>query len=178
MTFLVQILSDLPAMLIAHFWRTWIPLTAAVAIGVAWAVGRAAPPRSQSETNLILTRRPVGTPRGIAALALLAAFLASYIALTLAWEDFAYYDDSFFTLGPLKGHDIGRPIWREEGRFFPLGHQEFNLIRHFTNTITGYHVLPIVQLLIFACILLVLDNELSIATRATLAVFALLTPSI
>jgi len=109
---------------------------------------------------------------------LLAVFLGSYIALTLAWEDFAYYDDSFFTLGPLKGHDIGRPIWREEGRFFPLGHQEFNLVRHFTDTITGYHVLPIAQLLIFACILLVLDDELSIATRATLVVFALLTPSI
>jgi hypothetical protein len=109
---------------------------------------------------------------------LLAAFLASYIALTLAWEDFAYYDNSFFTLGPLKGHSVGLPIWREEGRFFPLGFQEFNLIRHFTDTITGYYVLPIAQLLIFACILLMLDDELSIATRATLAVLALLTPSI
>ena len=34
----------------------------------------------------------------------------------------------------------------ESGRFIPLQHQEFNLIRHFTHTTTGYYVLPIAEL--------------------------------
>jgi len=95
----------------------------------------------------------------------------------LVWEDFAYYDNSMFTLLTLRGHNIGTQI-TSDGRFFPFGHQEFNFIRHFTSTPAGYHVLPIAQLLILFWILLVIDDELDIATRATLAIFALLTPSI
>jgi hypothetical protein len=69
-------------------------------------------------------------------------------------------------------------IWRDSGRFFPFCLQEFNLIRHFTNTPIGYQVLPIAQLLIFSCTLLVLDSELSITARAGLATLVLLTPSV
>jgi len=162
------------------FWLIWITITAAAMIAVAWAVAHV--PRSEEATkrpiNLILTWRQVGTPRAVVALTLLAVFLASYIAMTLAWEDFAYYDNSLFHLYALKGHDLSPPISRGIGRFYPLLLQEFNLIRHFTDTATGYHVLPIAQLLIFACILLILDAELSITARAALAILALLTPSI
>jgi hypothetical protein len=112
------------------------------------------------------------------ALALLAMFLASYIAMTLVWEDFSYWDNEYFTRGTLKGHNIPVIIIPADGRFFPLGGQEFNLIRHFTDTITGYQVLPIAQLLIFFCILLILDDELSITARSALAILALLTPSV
>jgi hypothetical protein len=179
MTFFLQILRNLQAMLVAHFWPIWITSTAVAAICVAWAVGRAAPSgRSQSERNVIPTWRQVGTAADVAALALLAAFLVSYITMTLVWEDFAYWDNEVFSLGTLKGHDIAPPIWPTDGRFWPLGLQEFNLIRHYTDTISGYHVLSIVQLLIFVCILLVLDDELSIAARVVLAILALLTPSI
>jgi hypothetical protein len=164
------------------FWLIWITITAAAAIWVASAVGQVASPRRQKATkrpiNLILTWRQVGTPGAVAALTLLAVFLASYIAIILAWEDFAYYDNEYFTLFTLKGQNLGVSISPNTGRFFPLGFQEFNLIRHFTDTITGYHVLPIVQLLIFFCFLLILDAELSIAARAALAVLALLTPSV
>ena len=98
--------------------------------------------------------------------------------MTLVWEDFAYYDNSNFTLDILKGRNYPTPIWQGQGRFFPLGYQEFNLLRHFTDTITGYHVLPIAQLLIFSWILLILDDELSIAARVALTILALVTPSI
>jgi len=162
------------------FWLIWITITAAAMIAVAWAVGHV--PRSEEATkrpiNLILTWRQVETPRAVVALTLLAVFLASYIAMTLAWEDFAYYDNSLFHLTTLKGHDQEPLIRRGTGRFFPLSFQEFNLIRHFTDTAAGYHVLPIAQLLIFSCILLILDAELSITARAALAILALLTPSI
>jgi hypothetical protein len=180
MIFLSQILRDLHAILIAHFWPTWVTLTAAAAICVAWAVGQAAAPggQSQYERHLVPTWRQVGTPGGIAALGMLAAFLVCYIAMILVWEDFAYYDHSFFTRGTLKGYNIALEIWPENGRFCPLNFQEFNLIRHFTDTVSGYHVLPIAELLIFVSILLILNDELSIAARGALAILALLTPSI
>jgi hypothetical protein len=162
------------------FWLIWITITAAAMISVTWVVGHVL--RSEEATkrpiDLILTWRQVETPRAVVALTLLAVFLASYIAMTLAWEDFAYYDNSLFHVSTLKGHDLSPPISRGTGRFYPLLFQEFNLIRHFTDTATGYHVLPIGQLLIFSCILLILDAELSITARAALAILALLTPSI
>ena len=105
-------------------------------------------------------------------------FLVCYITLMLAWDDFAYFDNEYFTLGPLRGHNIALAITRETGRFFPLGLQEFNPVRHFTDTINGYLVLPIIQLLILFCILLILDDDISFAARAALAILALLTPSI
>jgi hypothetical protein len=110
--------------------------------------------------------------------ALLALFLVCYVAVMVTWEDFAYYDNSMFTNGTLVGRDNTPIIVREGGRLIPLQHQEFNLIRHFTRTATGYHVLPIAELLIFSYILLILDSELSIMVRAALAVLVLLTPSI
>jgi hypothetical protein len=163
------------------FGLIWITITVAAAISVGLAIRRVAAPMSQKTTrrssDLILPWRQAAAPRTVAALALVAAFLASYIAMILVWEDFAYYDDSMLTLSTLNGHNFIPAIWPEGGRFFPLGLQEFNLIRHFTNTAAGYHVLTIAQLLVFCWILLVLDDELNIASRATLLVLALLTPS-
>jgi hypothetical protein len=182
MSFLVEAFAVFQITLAAHFLFIWTTMTTAVAICVAWAVGRAATPRiaqaMTSPVNPTLSWLRVLSPRAVATVTLLTAFLASYIAMTLAWEDFADYDNSFFTLSTLKGHSIGLAIWQQQGRFFPLGYKEFNLLRHFTDTIIGYHVVPIAQLLIFACILLILDDELSIFARVVLAVLALLTPSI
>lgn len=160
------------------FWRVWAITTAASAIFIAWAVGRAAPPpKDDRQHGAILSERR-RTGAGAAALATLAVFLGFYIVLTLTWEDFAGYDQSMFTLFTLKGHYFGPPIWRDNGRFFPLGHQEFNLIGHFTHTILGYHILPIVQLLLLAYIVLVLDAELSLTARAALTAAIFLTPAI
>jgi hypothetical protein len=178
--FLAHIVRSLHHALAWHFWPSWLALSAAVVLGSTWFVSRSSTPRSQpqAETNVILVRRRVGTPASIVALGVLAAFLVCYIALMLVWEDFAYYDNSFFTLGTLKGHDITPPVWPEEGRFWPLGFQEFNLIRHFTDTIIGYQVLPIAELLIFVSILLVLDDEIGVAARTAIVILALLTPGI
>ena len=103
---------------------------------------------------------------------MLGVFLIFYIAMTLVWENFSFNDNSWLTLFTLKGNNVEAPIWRQGGRFFPLGLQEFNLVRHFTDTIKGYQVLPIVQILIFSCILLVLDADLSITARAALVILA------
>jgi len=164
------------------FWPIWLITTLGGAICVASELGLREARRGRKEieraSKLTLAWPQVQMPGIAAALISLAVFIAAYIAMTLAWEDFAYYDNEYFTLNTLKGHDLGLSIFKNEGRFFPLGFQEFNLIRHFTDTVTGYHVLPTVQLLIVFYILLVLDESLSITARATLAVLTLLTPSV
>ncbi len=183
MSFLTQTLKALSAMRPAHsFWPIWIVITAAAAIFVVVGVRPVAASRSANAAkhpiNLMPSWRQVAAPGAVAALTFLAIFLVFYIAMTLAWEDFTYYDNSDFTYVTLQGHDLIIQATPASGRFFPLAFQEYNIIRHFTNTITGYHVLSIVQLLILSCILLVFDTELSIAARAALAILALLTPSI
>ena len=155
-------------------------ITAAICVAVTLALVGA--PRNQVSsirpTNLSLTWRQVRTPRALAGLTLVAVFLGSYIAMTLAWEDFAYLDNSMFTQTTLKGHNIFLQIRPDTGRFQPFAGQEFNLIRHFTGSATGYQLLPICQLLLIFFILIILDAELTITARAALAILALLTPSI
>ena len=179
-SFLLQLIKTLWRARVTSFWAIWITIALAAAICVTWVVGHAAT-RVQQEadkTPIIRTPRYIWSRGARTALALLALSMVGYITLTLTWEDFAYPDNSTFTLYTLKGHDLKPPIWRENGRLFPLGHQEFNLIRHFTGTVAGYHALPIVQLLILSCILLVLDDQLSITARAGLTALALVTPGI
>ena len=181
MAFFAQAHKAVHAMPFVRFYIIWIMITAAAVIYVERVVGRAAPPMVRRIENAPIsqTRALRSAWRGsVTALALLALFLVCYIALMLTWEDFAYYDNSMFTSGTLMGHDLSPPIVQESGRFLPLGLQEFNLIRHFTRTAGGYHVLPIAELLIFSYILLILDSELSITVRVALAILVLLTPSI
>ena len=161
------------------FWPVWVTMTAAATIFVWWFVGRTANPMAhKASVNFTQTRRQVGSRGAVVATTLFASFLAAYIAMILAWENFTYHDNSIFTLYTLRGYDIGPPIMPAVGRFFPLGFQEFNLIRHFTDTITGYHAVRIAQLLIFSLVLLILDEELSIKSRVALVILALITPSI
>ncbi len=167
---------------VLYFWPIWITITVAAAIVVAWMVGRKSTQACEKAegvpTDLEQTRRRVWSSEAIVALISLGMVLVCYIVVNLRWEDFAYSDNDMLTLITLKGHDITPPIWKGEGRFFPLGHQEFNLIRHFTNTVVGYHALPIIQLPIMCCILLILMDNLSVTTRAAIAAFVLISPAI
>jgi hypothetical protein len=165
-----------------RFWTIWSIITIASLVYVKWTLGNVAtasrPQTARSSIGIISTLRRTWTPRTVVALILLIGFLVSYIVLILVWEDFAYYDNDLFILYSLKGHSFPLPIWRDNGRFFPFGLQEFNFIGHLTRTPIGFHIFPIAELLIFFCILLMLDAELSRTARAALAVFVLLTPSI
>jgi hypothetical protein len=162
----------------------WITITAVVAVSTASVLGRVVAPASQKTTksvaDLFLMWRRLRAPNIITALTLLGVFLGCYIALILIFEDFAYWDDSIFTQGTLKDSNISMSWFLDpkNGRFWPLGLQEFNLIRRFTNTNSGYHSLPIAQLLLLCAILLILDDELGITARAVLVMLVLLTPSV
>jgi hypothetical protein len=141
---------------------------------VFWVV----PEKKSIPLDSIPSRRHDRSHAAIFAVTFLSMFLACYIAGSLVWEDFTYYDNSHFTNGTLVGHDIPVQIVPGNGRFWPLGHQEFNFIRHVTRSVTGYHVLRIVQLVLLCGILLVIDEELSIRARAALITLVLITPSI
>jgi len=156
------------------FWPIWIAITAMGVMLVVWVV----PDKTRIQRNSIPSQRNDGSRAGILAVAFLGVFLACYIAGSLVWEDFTYYDNSHYTNGTLVGKDIPIQILPGAGRFWPLGHQEFNLIRHVTHSVTGYHVLRIVQLVLLCGILLVLDKDLSITSRAALTALLLITPSI
>jgi hypothetical protein len=108
---------------------------------------------------------------------MLALFLGGYIAMILVWEDFAWYDNSQFTAFSLRGIDFPAPVWPKAGRFWPLGLQEFNLIGHFTKTVAAYQAFPVMEVLVLASVLLILDDQLSIAGRVVLTSLALITPS-
>jgi hypothetical protein len=180
LTAIAELLRDMHHALVQYFWPCWLALSGVVVIGATWFVRRSSVPRSErrAATNIVLPRRPGGTPASIVALGVLVAFLVAYIAMTLVWEDFASADNSEFTLVTLRGHDNLPSIWPGVGRFFPLAWQEFNLIRHFTDSAVGYQVLPIAELLVFAFILLILDDELGVVARVSLSIVVLLTPSI
>ena len=176
----IEVLEAVWKARISWFWPIWVTMTVLVAICVAWIVRQAATStvRDASKAPIDLTRaRPHSWSRGaLVALALLGLFLASYIVLILKWEDFTYYDNQMFTLVTLRGRDLDPSIGRGSGRFFPFGHQEFNLIRHFTSSAAGYHAFPIGELLVFSCILVALGDELSLTARAGLTALVLLTP--
>ena len=176
---LLQILKDIHWGLIALFWPIWAALTLATAVGAVCAVGHAASPTSQGAQGrpIDLSRRPSWTGGAVTAVTTLAVILLAYGVVTFMWEDFANRDESFFTVFTLKGNDVTVPIWLDAGRFWPLGYQEFNLIRHFTSSIVGYHVLPFAQLLFVACVLCILDDELPLAARAAITAFVLMLPS-
>jgi hypothetical protein len=178
--FLPQFVHTVWSARIAWFWPIWTSITIVTAVLTAFAVGRGGIPvpsttgkSAEAPSRQGPTSRHIWPHSGVPALILLAVFLACYIAVTLVWEDFAYYDESAFTLFTLAGHNFGPPIWPDLGRFFPLGHQEFNFVRHFTGTVVGYHIFPIAQLLALSCVLLFLDDELSTTARAALAAFVL-----
>ena len=156
------------------FWPFWLLTTVAGALLVIWVI----PKRKGMISDSTPARRQDWSRTAIVAVACLALLLAIYGAGSVVWEDFAYHDESMFTTYTLVGHDIPPHIFPDQGRFFPLAHQEFNLLRHVTSSIFGYHSFRIVQLVLLTCIvLLVLLDELSIEQRVALTILTLITPS-
>ena len=155
------------------FWHIWTATTVLAAILVSWVVRE----KKSTPTATIPSPRHSWTRGAILAVTFLILLLACYIAGSLVWEDFTYYDNSYFTNGTLIGTNIPVQALPSDGRFFPLGHQEYNLIRHFTDSVVGYHTLRILQLVLLCGILLVFDEELSVQARAALILLLLVTPS-
>jgi hypothetical protein len=173
--YIFKVLWSMPA---KRFWLVWIGLTASALTYVLTVVRAASTQEIKKGATGLFGWRKAELSESILAAGLLAIFLTFYIALILMWEDFSYDDNSILTLAILKRQALGAPIWPQNGRFFPFGLLEFNVVNLFTDSPVGYQLLPVCELLIFSCILLTLDAKLSIVTRAMLAIACLLTPSI
>jgi hypothetical protein len=156
------------------FWPIWIATTTIAALLVTWLV----PEKKRIPRDSIPCGQYSWSRGAILATSFLVLLLTCYIAGSLVWEDFTYYDNSYFTNGTLIGTNIPVQALPSDGRFFPLGHQEYNLLRHFTDSVVGYHSLRIFQLVLLCGILLVFDDGLSVQARVALIILALITPSI
>lgn len=156
------------------FWPIWLVTTAIGAVALASVV-----PRGIRVSQSEIEAPPCSWSRGdVLTLVLFILFLACYVAGILRWAAPTYYDNSHYTNGTFLGHNIPIQILPEAGRFWPLGHQEFNLLRHITQTVVGYHLFRVLQLVLLCGILLVLDEALSIKKRLALVMLALITPGI
>jgi hypothetical protein len=156
-------------LVVHHFFAVWVAVLVPF-LWVAWRVGEkrpVAPPRWPQPR--------LGT-RDWAAIGAFAACLALYVGVILWAEDFADYDSSMFIVTTLRGFSHGRPIWPGQGRFFPLGHQEFNLVRHFTRSIYGYFAIGVVELALTIAGTLLLLREYSLQMRLAIVGTLLLAP--
>jgi len=158
------------------FWPIWMAITAAAIVVTVWVLRRQGTGRD-SEVRPPANRH-FSTSKTKLTLVLLLLFLGCYMAGSLVRENFTYYDNSLFTLGTLTGQNIPVFIWPQLGRFFPLCDQEYNVLRHVTHSVAGYHSLRLLEILLLSLMLLFLDNRLSIPARAVLIVVALIMPSI
>jgi hypothetical protein len=177
-SFFSLVRASIPAGTSAKFWFFYLSSTVAAAIFVYFTMRRVTTQRIPHETYSARSQLSVWNLTTVAAITSTTAFLTCYIIIILYAENFLNYDNSHYTINTLRGIDISPSIWPSAGRFFPLADQEFNVVRHFTNTILGYFIIPVGQLIIFTFNLLVIDSEINILPRAGLAVFALLSPSI
>ena len=156
------------------FWPIWIGTTVVSSILVAKVL-----PSAQGPVDNRTPLREASTRRSfVVPLLVLLLFLGGYILLTLVGDDFTYYDDSLFTLGTLEGHNIAPFIWPDQGRFFPLAFQEYNVLRLITHTAAGYHILRVLQILGLSGIILWLCRNKSWMVRTGITVLVFLTPSI
>ena len=161
---------------VLFFLPVWLSITALAAVLAA----RIVPAKATTE---VVSRREGRSGRGwlngstLWILALVLLF-GCYVREILVWEDFTYYDNSHFTNETLVGRNVSLQVSPEAGRFWPLGYQEFNALRHITRSVTGYHALHIVELVVICSILLVLDERLSIRGRVWLILLLWITPSI
>ncbi|MDM3127290.1 MULTISPECIES: hypothetical protein [Citrobacter] len=78
---------------------------------------------------------------------ILICFYSTYIAMIPLWEDFTYQDSNIFWRTLKDGHQhYGKPIWYNSGRFFPLGHQEFEVISKVSASNFAYHLFAIFEM--------------------------------
>jgi hypothetical protein len=182
MHYFLHILKTLGPAHHRRFWLTWFTITIVSLIYVVSTIGRSRKSKAKGEEmsspEIGSSGRRIWNAENFVSIIAITTFLVLYILMLFVWEDFAYYDNDLLILYSVKGHGFPPPIWKGNGRFFPFGLIEYNVVSHFTKTPIGYQTLPAIQVLIVFGILLILDSQLSVRWRATLAIIALLTPSV
>ena len=165
----------------SHILLLWL-LVLVFVVGCGFLLGRSVPKSvsaisqegaSDRKTHLLRHLRFPGILFAIGFL----LFLGLYISLIFYKEDFAYYDDDQLIDFSLQGKTFAPPVWPGSGRFFPLGLQEFNLLRYITISPAGYHSLVTAQLLILIVVLFLALSELKVRYRILTLSAVMLAPS-
>jgi hypothetical protein len=173
----VYVLSYTHTLIVHHFMRLWL-VVLLLALGGGWLLSRINGARKD--------RRHCGkAPRAAekfrladgVAIAVFCLFVCLYIAQMVYGEDFGYYDNDQLTDFSAVGNAFRPPIWPVEGRFFPLGHQEFNFLQHFTRTAAGYQCIVAVQLVVLLAVAFVALRECKPRYRVLTLVAIMTAPS-
>lgn len=177
---MVSILKHLSDYAVKFFWEIWVIIPILIVIYGLLSVYKYGLNFSIFSSNSDITKSAELNkinPKLFLLLGFFIVFLISYIYLILYNEDFAYYDESQYLLTTLRGRNFPAPIWISQGRFWPLGHQEFNLIRLLTQAPVGYHIFPILQLLIVVATLFIFLIDFPVGFRISLITIITITPS-
>jgi hypothetical protein len=110
-------------------------------------------------------------------LLVMVVFGVSYALLILSGANFAEHDHDFLTLFSVRGEMLSPLIWPGEGRFFPLGQQEFNVLQFLTRTCQGYHLFAIGQLIALLALVYALLDDLRVPHRLAIMGSLLIVPS-
>ncbi|MEL6814303.1 MAG: hypothetical protein AAFP03_05745 [Cyanobacteria bacterium J06598_3] len=109
---------------------------------------------------------------------ILVPFILFYIFLLLYKQDFVGYDNSVLTFYSTRGNPHPMPIWASSGRFWPLGHQEFNLISLLSTAPLAYHLLSAIQLLIALAITFFVMNNVGVIARVLIILAIIVQPNV
>jgi hypothetical protein len=92
---------------------------------------------------------------------LTAAVAAGVLALVvLPYATLGFTDDDILALYYLHGRPYPPPLWPDQGRFFPLGHQEWRLLYFWTNDVAIYHLWRILEYAAFSLGVIALLKEI------------------
>ncbi len=180
---MISVLKHLSDYAVKYFWEIWVIIPIILVIyGVLsvykYGLNFYALSSNSDRINRTKSAETNKTkPKDCLILILFLGFLSFYIYLILYNEDFAYYDESQYLTTTLRGRNFPLPIWISQGRFWPLGHQEFDLIRLLTQAPVGYHIFPILQLLIVVATLFIFLIDFPVLFRISLITIITLTPS-
>lgn len=92
-------------------------------------------------------------------------FIITYIYLMFYGEDFGYVDNNQFTFFTLQNRFFDMPIWPQDGRFWPLGLQEYNFISLMSKNPIAYQLFSVIQLLITIYFILCIFSNFSIFNK-------------
>lgn len=177
---MISVLKYLSDYAVNYFWKIWVIIPIILVIYGLLSAYKYGLNLSVFSSKLNITKSADLnniTPKNRLLLGCFFVFLSFYIYLILHNEDFAHYDESQYLLTTLRGLNFPAPIWISQGRFWPLGHQEFNFIRVLTQSPVGYHIFPILQLLIVVATLFIFLSDFPVWFRISLITIITLTPS-
>jgi hypothetical protein len=110
-----------------------------------------------------------------ASTALLVVVVCFYVFLIYYKEDFSCFDCDQLIDFPLAGHRYP-PLSQNSGRFWPLGFQEFNLLRYVTRTPAGFQSVAALQLVVLVGVLFAVLKECGISWRVLIIIAVITTP--